>query len=515
MIYPVSVLSQSNTESRKQIAQELIEIMRRNQKKLINQALFISQELIRAAVLQTESWCEALEEAAMLYFGNNDEKKMLEVLREQYKTFDQEPQTMSEIAFNQNYRCELLEAWDWINKPDPTQEDLLQAWDIYHKLFMRLNKKLKEVTFYELKNVAPNLLTIENTIISVPGMYRCNQKLVTIYKFAPSLTVLRSKQLPRKISMYGSDGKEYAFLLKGREDMRQDERAMQLFGLINTLLSIDPVTQRKDLGIKRYSVIPLSTNAGLIGWVPNCDTLHQLIKDYRTECKIIPSIELKLIDSMSKHFENCPMINKVEIFENVLDKTIGEDLQKVLWLKSANSETWLERRTNYTRSLAVMSMVGYILGLGDRHPSNIMLDRFSGKIVHIDFGDCFEIAMRREKFPEKVPFRLTRMLIKAMEVSGIEGNYRTTCENTMRVLRASKDSLMAILEAFVYDPLISFKLLAQNLMRTNKAEESKSKKVVEAPKPPISIEKVKAIEKIKHSIVAHVSVPLTPLTYIL
>lgn len=104
MIYPVSVLSQSNTENRKQVAHELIDMMRRNQKKLINQALFISEELIRAAVLQTESWCEALEEAAMLYFGNNDEKKMLEVLREQYKKFEKEPQTMSEIAFNQNYR---------------------------------------------------------------------------------------------------------------------------------------------------------------------------------------------------------------------------------------------------------------------------------------------------------------------------------------------------------------------------------------------------------------------------
>ena len=32
--------------------------------------------------------------------------------------------------------------------------------------------------------------------------------------------------------------------------------------------------------------------------------------------------------------------------------------------------------------------------------------------------------MTREKFPEKVPFRLTRMMIKAMEVSGIEGNFR-------------------------------------------------------------------------------------------
>jgi Phosphatidylinositol 3- and 4-kinase len=63
-----------------------------------------------------------------------------------------------------------------------------------------------------------------------------------------------------------------------------------------------------------------------------------------------------------------------------------------------------------------MSMVGYILGLGDRHPSNLMLDRFSGKILHIDFGDCFEVAMQRDKFPERVPFRLTRMLVNAMEV---------------------------------------------------------------------------------------------------
>ena len=37
--------------------------------------------------------------------------------------------------------------------------------------------------------------------------------------------------------------------------------------------------------------------------------------------------------------------------------------------------------------LAVMSMVGYVLGLGDRHPSNLMIDRHTGKVLHIDFGD--------------------------------------------------------------------------------------------------------------------------------
>jgi serine/threonine-protein kinase mTOR len=70
--------------------------------------------------------------------------------------------------------------------------------------------------------------------------------------------------------------------------------------------------------------------------------------------------------------------------------------------------------------------------------------------------------MQRDKYPEQVPFRLTRMLINAMEVSGIEGNYRSTCEAVMRVLRQNRQSLMAVLEAFVYDPLVNWRLLAAN-----------------------------------------------------
>eukprot|EP01090_Pellita_catalonica_P016236 TRINITY_DN4595_c0_g2_i1.p1 TRINITY_DN4595_c0_g2~~TRINITY_DN4595_c0_g2_i1.p1 ORF type:complete len:277 (+),score=55.91 TRINITY_DN4595_c0_g2_i1:1919-2749(+) len=163
--------------------------------------------------------------------------------------------------------------------------------------------------------------------------------------------------------------------------------------------------------------------------------------------------------TIAPNYESLMVIQKVEVFKEGLTSTHGDDLEKIFWLKSPNSEVWLERRTNYTRSLAVMSMVGYILGLGDRHLRNIMLDRLAGKITHIDFGDCFEVAIHREKYPEKIPFRLTRMLINAMEVSGIEGNFRSTCEQSMRVLRENKESVMAVLEAFVHDPLINWRLL--------------------------------------------------------
>lgn len=82
-----------------------------------------------------------------------------------------------------------------------------------------------------------------------------------------------------------------------------------------------------------------------------------------------------------------------------------------------------------------------------------------GTVCHIDFSDCFEVTMQREKFPERIPFRLTRMLVKAMEVGGVEGTFRSTCESVMSVMRQNEDSLMAILEAFVHDPLMNWKLL--------------------------------------------------------
>ena len=46
-----------------------------------------------------------------------------------------------------------------------------------------------------------------------------------------------------------------------------------------------------------------------------------------------------------------------------------------------------------------------------------------------------------------------------LQVTGIEGTYRSTCESVMAVLRGNKDSLMAVLEAFVYDPLLNWRLV--------------------------------------------------------
>ncbi|KAH7665067.1 Non-specific serine/threonine protein kinase protein [Dioscorea alata] len=464
LMYPLLVACKSISLLRRAAAQEVVDIIRQHSGALVDQAQLVSKELIRVAILWHEMWHEALEEASRLYFGEHNIEGMLAALDPLHLMLEEGPETLKETAFIQAYGRELLEARECCLKYRRTGKDaeLTQAWDLYYHVFRRIDKQLPSLTTLDLQSVSPELLKCRNLELAVPGQYRADMPVVTIASFAPQLVVITSKQRPRKLTIHGSNGEDYAFLLKGHEDLRQDERVMQLFGLVNTLLENSRNTAEKDLSIHRYAVIPLSPNSGLIGWVPNCDTLHHLIREYRDARKIFLNQEHRLMLAFAPDYDHLPLIAKVEVFEHALQNTEGNDLAKVLWLKSRTSEVWLDRRTNYTRSLAVMSMVGYLLGLGDRHPSNLMLNRFSGKILHIDFGDCFEASMNREKFPEKVPFRLTRMLVKAMEVSGIEGNFRCTCENVMQVLRTHKDSVMAMMEAFVHDPLINWRLFNFN-----------------------------------------------------
>jgi phosphatidylinositol kinase/protein kinase (PI-3 family) len=53
---------------------------------------------------------------------------------------------------------------------------------------------------------------------------------VTVEGVGPLVLPLATKTRPKKVVLAGSDGRQRAFLLKGREDLRMDERLMQVGG---------------------------------------------------------------------------------------------------------------------------------------------------------------------------------------------------------------------------------------------------------------------------------------------
>ena len=120
-------------------------------------------------------------------------------------------------------------------------------------------------------------------------------------------------------------------------------------------------------------------------------------------------------------------------------------------------QAWHSARMKYTRSVAVNSIVGHILGIGDRHVSNILVHQVTGECVHIDFGIVFEQA-KLLPTPERVPFRLTRNIVDGFGPSGTEGCFSRAAEQTSKVLKENSGSLLTVLSAVVADPLYTWSM---------------------------------------------------------
>jgi len=482
VVFPLTVAAKSPALHVSESCKGMLAEMERSNSKLVRESMLVSEELIRISILWHEKWAEGLDEVLTLWCNSKDPELMMQVLEPLHEMTSKQPKTIFEAAFYQAYKRDLEKAWKYFRtyREKGDRQDADSACHCYYSVYQKMLKQAQHLQHLDMQNTSPELYHARDLELVMPGTYSpdLGSNLITIQSFSNCVAVLPTKRHPRIVQIRGSEGKTYRFLLKGNEDLKQDERVMQLFGLINNLLEERPDCVEKNLLIRRCVIVPLSHNSGLIEWIPRCDTIHTLIKQYRDSRTIQLSIEHTLMKSlsMSKYetskWEDLTVPQKVDVFTYALENTSGTDLQRVLWLQSRNSECWSKRRLKYARSLAVMSMVGYILGLGDRHPSNLMIDRETGKVVHIDFGDCFEVAMVREKYPETVPFRLTRMLCNTLGVSGVEGNYRHAAEKVMTVMRDNKDAVMAMLEAFVYDPLITWRLLpTTNLYRREEKED--------------------------------------------
>ncbi|RNF00505.1 peroxidase/phosphatidylinositol 3-kinase/serine/threonine-protein kinase HSL1,negative regulator of Swe1 kinase [Trypanosoma rangeli] len=468
LLYPLNLSAMSDSERRKKLAHMILEKLKSKFPVIVLQGRLVIDELLRISDLVYEKWYDQLDAAANAFFGRRHYHEMVENLLLLHEELHRAPETIVEAEFTCKYSSSLQEAQEWLQsyKRTGSVADLHSAWHIYHCVYRQIDAHVRARNRLQLPFCSPKLFEARNLSVGIPDAMPTDEGSVScIASFNDTLVVIASKQRPKRLSVITTEGKKQKYLLKGREDLRLDERVMQLFRLVNSLMMSDSrACKNSGFQIKRYSVTPLKDTVGIIGWVSGCDTLHELVKKYRTYRGVPAELELRMLNQIivfdqPRAYDFLTVMSKVEVMEFLADHTTGHDIRKAMWTSAASCETWLEQRQEFTTSLAATSMVGYILGLGDRHPNNIMIQRTSGLMVHIDFGDCFEVGMTRDKFPEKVPFRLTRMLRNALDVSGVDGAFRTRAEVAMCVLRDGSHSVLAILEAFIQDPLISWRLL--------------------------------------------------------
>lgn len=140
-----------------------------------------------------------------------------------------------------------------------------------------------------------------------------------------------------------------------------------------------------------------------------------------------------------------------------LERRLNEDcLRKALYSLSASPESFFAIRNNFGRSLATLCIANWILGIGDRHTGNILVDKKTGELIGIDFNMAFGAATRKLSIPEMVPFRLTPQLVNALSPLGTSGLLTKCMGHTLRRFTIKKISLLATLAIFINEPTIDW-----------------------------------------------------------
>ncbi|KAI8211797.1 Protein kinase rad3, partial [Colletotrichum sp. SAR 10_77] len=304
-----------------------------------------------------------------------------------------------------------------------------------------------------------------------------SQDVITIDSFLDEVLVLGSLAKPRRLTCRGTDGKNYMLMIKPKDDLRTDQRLMEFNGMINRSLKRDAEASRRQLYIKTYAVVPLNEECGIIEWVDGLKTLREILLDQYKSRSVHP--DYNQIKRMMSEAVTGP--NNIKIFTEGVLGTFPPVLQYWFVQRFPHPSTWFSARLKYTRSCAVMSMVGTILGLGDRHGENVLLERDNGGIFHVDFNCLFDKGLTFAQ-PERVPFRLTHNMVAAMGIYGYEGPFRHCSELTLGILRQQEETLMTILEAFIYDPTLDLQKEKKTSRRSDGAPRMQPQLVVDSIK---------------------------------
>ncbi|KAJ9093722.1 hypothetical protein QFC21_006318 [Naganishia friedmannii] len=281
------------------------------------------------------------------------------------------------------------------------------------------------------------------------------------------IEVMPSLQRPKKLCFIGDNGRKYNFLAKPEDDLRKDARLMEFNSMINKLLKGNTETRRRNLYIRTYAVMPLNEECGLLEWVNNTVPLRSILtKLYEREKKKVFS------NAIYSELDAARVAGPAEAAKVFKQKILPQFAPYVFhqWFFEMWPEpnAWLAARIAYARTLAVMSIVGFVLGLGDRHGENILFDSTTGDTVHVDFNCLFEKG-KGFAVPERVPFRLTANMVDALGATGYEGIFRRAAEVTFGELRTNRDSLTSVLEAFIHDPLTEWQAAKDRAGRKSKS----------------------------------------------
>lgn len=160
-----------------------------------------------------------------------------------------------------------------------------------------------------------------------------------VESISQNIVIKNSNTKPIIIEIIYKNRSKKCILFK-KEDIRTDYIICKIIGFIKNILKINKI----DTNLITYNVLPINNSAGLIEIVDDSYTLYDI------------------------------------------NETMNITLQNFI-LNNNKTQTVDIMKKKFINSLAIYSIITYVLGIGDRHLDNIMITK-SGVLFHIDFSFC-------------------------------------------------------------------------------------------------------------------------------
>ena len=209
----------------------------------------------------------------------------------------------------------------------------------------------------------------------------------TVFKSAKSPVKYDFKVTPDTKSFNNNEDKEHiSIMFKYGDDLRQDQLVLQMINYMDSLLK----KIHLDYEFTIYKTLATSKSDGFVEFVPNSKTIYDIIRSKQ----------------MKDYF----------FYE----------------LSNKNEATLNKKLESYINSCAGYCVVTFLLGIGDRHLENLIIDK-NGRLFHIDFG----YILGRDPKPMPPPIKLCKEMVECMGGKGSKNflDFQQKCVNAYWVLR--------------------------------------------------------------------------------